>query len=119
MEACERTSLAPTPDPGHRRGYGRTGAHSTPVVCSRERGVGRAALFNFLCSSSHCSRDCLLEWMPFLCFKASFLFLGPTTMADGCCEMTTRMLHWKNTWYIGLDKEGDVSSAFGVLSRSG
>lgn len=88
-------------------------------LSAAEKGVGWAAFFNFLCSSPHCPRNCLLEWMPFLCFEASFLFLGPTDVADGCGEMTTRMLHWKNTWYIGLDKEGDISSAFGVLSRSG
>lgn len=56
-------------------------------------------------SSPCCSKDCLVEWMPFLCFEASFLFLGPPGVAEGCGEMTPGMLWWENTWYIGLDKE--------------
>lgn len=61
-------------------------------------------------SSPCCLKDCLVEWMPFLCFEASFLFLGPPGMADGCGEMPPRMLWWENTWYIGLDKERDKSA---------
>lgn len=28
-------------------------------------------------------------------------------MAGGCGEMTLKMLWWRNTWSIGLDKESE------------